>query len=71
MEESTEVQCPICNMSFRDKRWLTSHARNKHDLKKDEIFENKIPAEKEKEEWKIIGGIGALVIAIVTLGRYN
>lgn len=33
------VSCPICEAEFRDKRRLTSHARNIHDLERDKIFE--------------------------------
>lgn len=48
-------QMPLCNESFRDKRGLTSHARNKHDLERDEVFEKMIQSEQEKKEWKIFG----------------
>lgn len=69
MKESTDIECPICNMTFRDKRGLTSHARNKHDLGKDEVFEKMTQKEQEKKEWEILGGVGALLLALITLGK--
>ncbi len=66
MEELEEIKCPLCDESFRDKRGLTSHARNIHDLEKDEIFAKMTQKEQEKKEWKVIGGIGAIFIAVIT-----
>ncbi|MEX1013884.1 MAG: hypothetical protein WDZ80_01870 [Candidatus Paceibacterota bacterium] len=71
MEELEEIKCPLCKESFKDKRGLTSHARNKHELERDEVFEKMTENEREKKEWKILGGIGAFIIAIFTLGRFK
>ncbi|MEX0596291.1 MAG: hypothetical protein WD512_07300 [Candidatus Paceibacterota bacterium] len=71
MEELEEIKCPLCDESFQDKRGLTSHARNKHDLEKDEVFEEMTQKRREKKEWKIIGGISAILLALIGLGRFK
>lgn len=71
MEELEEIKCPLCDESFRDKRGLTSHARNIHELEKDEIFEKMTQKRQEKKEWKIIGGLGAIFLALIGLGRFR
>ena len=67
MEESTEVQCPICNMSFRDKRGLTSHARYKHDLEKEDVVKMITQKEKELKAWRVLGGVFAIFLALIRI----
>jgi len=69
MNDKELIKCPLCNESFKDRRGLTSHARNIHDLEKEEVFEKMSQKEKERKEWKIIGGIGAVLLGILGLGR--
>ena len=71
MEQVEEIKCPLCDESFRDKRGLTSHARNIHDLEKDEIFEKMTQKKQKKKEWKILGGIGAIFLALISIGRFK
>ncbi|MDR9418659.1 hypothetical protein [Gracilimonas sp.] len=60
---------PLCDESFRDKRGLTSHARNKHDLEKDEVFEEMTQKEPEKMFRKLLGGFSALILALIGFTR--
>lgn len=71
MEELNLIECPICNESFKDKRGLTSHARNKHELSKDEVVRKMIQKEKEKKKWKIVGGVSALLLSLIGLGKFR
>lgn len=66
---NNSVKCPICDLDFKDDRGLTSHARNKHDLEKGEVFKKMTQKEQEKKEWRVFGGIGAILITAITLGR--
>lgn len=68
MEELEEIKCPLCDESFRDKRGLTSHARNIHELEKGEIFKKMSQKEKDKKEWRLIGGLGAILVTVLTFG---
>lgn len=71
--EKAEIECPICEQRFRDKRGLTSHARHFHEMGKEEIEKARIKkAEKEDSTgWKIAGGVGAVLLAILTAGRFR
>jgi len=68
MEELDEVQCPICNMLFRDKRGLTSHARNIHDLGKDEVY-NELTSRRNVKDWSLYILFGSVLLSIFGLRR--
>lgn len=70
-EEEEELTCPECGKGFQDKRGLTSHARHIHDLNKDQILEKMNPNNKKSFVWKLIAGTGALVVALITAGRFK
>lgn len=68
MEEIEEVQCPVCNMSFRDKRGLTSHARNNHSLSKNELYDQ-LANQETPNNWPLYITLGTALLAIIGLQR--
>lgn len=73
-EEHEQLTCPECGKGFQDMRGLTSHARHKHKLNKNELI--KILDENENSEtdnstWKTIGGIAAFLATVITLGKFR
>lgn len=67
MEKEKKIQCPICEESFLDLRGITSHARHRHDLTKEELEE--LLEEEDNAFMYIMGGLGTLLLALLTLGR--
>lgn len=67
--ERKNLTCPECEKAFQDMRGLTSHARNRHDLSKEEL---KILIKKDERRitiWEVLGGAGAVILAFLTLGK--
>jgi uncharacterized C2H2 Zn-finger protein len=69
-KEEEQLTCPECGKDFQDMRGLTSHARHKHELDNEETF-NLIKNESDSGIWNLIGGVSAIVLAIITLGKYK
>lgn len=69
-EEEEQLTCPECGKGFQDMRGLTSHARNKHNLNKDEIHNALISDNaQDSRVWRIVAGFGAFFLAIIFAGR--
>lgn len=68
-EEKEKLTCPECGKGFQDMRGLTSHARHFHELNKIEIMEAIDKNKEDSETWKILGGVGAFLLAIITAGK--
>lgn len=72
MDPENNISCPICEEEFVDMRGLTSHARHKHQLEKEELFElYDDDPEEDSIGWKILGGLGAFALALITLGKFR
>ncbi|GAA5522200.1 hypothetical protein LQ318_10630 [Aliifodinibius salicampi] len=69
-EKEKELTCPECEKAFQDMRGLTSHARHMHELNKNEIMEM-FNEKEDSTAWKIVGGIGAVILAIITAGKFR
>jgi len=73
--EENQVTCPVCKESFMDMRGLTSHARHVHELDSDEVAEsldslgNRINI--HNPVWKIIGGAGAVCLAVLAAFKFR
>ncbi len=69
--EEQNIECPVCNESFKDLRGLTSHARHAHEMSKEEIYDLYFTEEKDNEDsfWKIAVSAGVFVLSVLTLGK--
>ncbi|GAA5522400.1 hypothetical protein LQ318_11675 [Aliifodinibius salicampi] len=69
-EKEKKLTCPECGKAFKDMRGLTSHARHIHEIEKEKLIQL---IEQEEDNvnmgWKIVGGIGAFLATIITLGN--
>jgi peptide subunit release factor 1 (eRF1) len=68
--EETErkvLTCPDCGKEFQDMRGLTSHARHMHNITKEELEE--IIQDEGSLVLKVLGGLGAFLAAMITLGN--
>ncbi|MDZ7689740.1 MAG: hypothetical protein U5K69_01045 [Balneolaceae bacterium] len=68
-EEEKQLTCPECAKGFQDLRGLTSHARHKHEMDKNEILKAINKKNNDSISWKILGGIGTFILAIITVGK--
>lgn len=67
--ERKKLACPKCDEKFKDMRGLTSHARHKHDINRNELIQLLNKKEQDNYSWKIVSGVGSLLLAIITLGK--
>lgn len=67
-EEEKDLTCPECGKEFQDMRGLTSHARHFHDLSRKDLS-NRLNEPEKGIGWKILGGLGATLLALITLGK--
>lgn len=68
-EEEKDLTCPECGKGFQDMRGLTSHARHMHDLSKEEVASIINDNKKGGKGWKLLGGFGTILLAIITVGK--
>lgn len=69
--ERKKLTCPECGKEFQDMRGLTSHARHRHNLDKKEVYLLTQKKNKKGSFWKIAGSTGAILLAILTFGRFR